>query len=316
MMTRVVALSGGVGGAKLALGLSDLVKGESLAIISNTADDFEHLGLLICPDIDTQLYTLSGKANSDQGWGLADESWRVMDALEALGGETWFRLGDMDLATHLWRRGTMDSGATLTEATRGLRRALNIQCDVLPMSNDPVRTIIQCEEGDLSFQHYFVRRRCEPAVRGVVFAGADCARPSDEALAALASPELEAIIICPSNPFVSIDPILHVGAYRRCFASSPAPVIAVSPIVGGRAIKGPAAKMMAELGFPVSPVTIARRYSDFIDCLVIDEADAESAPAVRALGVEAAVTRTVMTSRDDKRRLAQFVMDLAKGGDE
>ena len=315
-MTRVVALSGGVGGAKLALGLSDLVEGESLAIISNTADDFEHLGLLICPDIDTQLYTLSGKANPDQGWGLADESWRVMDALEALGGETWFRLGDMDLATHLWRRGAMAGGATLTDATRGLRRALNIQCDVLPMSNDPVRTIIQCEEGELPFQHYFVRRRCEPAVRGVVFAGADCARPSDEALAALASPELKAIIICPSNPFVSIDPILHVGAYRRYLASSPAPVIAVSPIVGGRAIKGPAAKMMAELGFPVSPVTIARRYSDFIDCLVIDEADAESAPAVRALGVEAAVTRTVMTSRDDKRRLAQFVMDLAKGGDE
>ena len=315
-MTRVVALSGGVGGAKLALGLSDLVEGESLAIISNTADDFEHLGLLICPDIDTQLYTLSGKANPDQGWGLADESWRVMDALEALGGETWFRLGDMDLATHLWRRGAMAGGATLTDATRGLRRALNIQCDVLPMSNDPVRTIIQCEEGELPFQHYFVRRRCEPAVRGVVFAGADCARPSDEALAALASPELEAIIICPSNPFVSIDPILHVGAYRRCFASSPAPVIAVSPIVGGRAIKGPAAKMMAELGFPVSPVTIARRYSDFIDCLVIDEADAKCAPAVRALGVEAAVTRTVMTSREDKTRLARFVMELAKGGGE
>ena len=315
-MTRVVALSGGVGGAKLALGLSDLVKGESLAIISNTADDFEHLGLLICPDIDTQLYTLSGKANPDQGWGLADESWRVMDALEALGGETWFRLGDMDLATHLWRRGAMAGGATLTDATRGLRRALNIQCDVLPMSNDPVRTIIQCEEGELPFQHYFVRRRCEPAVRGVVFAGADCARPSDEALAALASPELKAIIICPSNPFVSIDPILHVGAYRRYLASSPAPVIAVSPIVGGRAIKGPAAKMMAELGFPVSPVTIARRYSDFIDCLVIDEADAESAPAVRALGVEAAVTRTVMTSREDKTRLARFVMELAKGGGE
>ena len=315
-MTRVVALSGGVGGAKLALGLSDLVEGESLAIISNTADDFEHLGLLICPDIDTQLYTLSGKANPDQGWGLADESWRVMDALEALGGETWFRLGDMDLATHLWRRGAMAGGATLTDATRGLRRALNIQCDVLPMSNDPVRTIIQCEEGELPFQHYFVRRRCEPAVRGVVFAGADCARPSDEALAALASPELKAIIICPSNPFVSIDPILHVGAYRRYLASSPAPVIAVSPIVGGRAIKGPAAKMMAELGFPVSPVTIARRYSDFIDCLVIDEADAKCAPAVRALGVEAAVTRTVMTSREDKTRLARFVMELAKGGGE
>ncbi|GIX32014.1 MAG: LPPG--FO 2-phospho-L-lactate transferase [Porticoccaceae bacterium] len=251
MTGQILALSGGVGGAKLVWGLARVVAPERLAVVCNTGDDFVHLGLPICPDLDTVLYTLAGCADPERGWGVAGESWRVLERLGALGGPTWFRLGDLDLATHLRRAELLASGATLSEATAALARALGVAVAVLPMSDDPVATLVDTDEGTLPFQHYFVARRCEPRVGGFRFAGIDAARPQPRFLALLEDPTLAAVILCPSNPFVSLDPILALPGVRARLAACPAPVVAVSPIVGGRALKGPAAKMLAELGLPV-----------------------------------------------------------------
>jgi LPPG:FO 2-phospho-L-lactate transferase len=307
-MATVLALSGGVGGAKLSLGLMDMLSAEQLAIVANTADDFEHLGLHICPDIDTLLYTLSGRADPVQGWGLADESWEVMAALEDLGGATWFRLGDRDLATHLWRSQALADGDSLSAVTDALRRRLGISCRILPMSDDAVRTIVHSAEGDLPFQHYFVRRRCEPAVSGFSFAGLEQARPAPEVIAWLGAPDLQAIVICPSNPFVSVDPILKVPGLTAAIAASPARVVAVSPIVGGLALKGPAAKMMAELGLPVTAQAVAEHYQGLIDTFVLDDSDAALAAGIEQLGVEVLITPTIMRERRDKQQLARRVL--------
>jgi LPPG:FO 2-phospho-L-lactate transferase len=311
----VLAISGGVGGAKLALGLAQECAPEALAVLVNTADDFRHLGLQICPDIDTVLYTLSGRSHRQQGWGLEGETWQVREALEALGGETWFQLGDRDLATHLWRTGALARGATLTEVTAALATALGVATPVLPMSDDPVRTVVQTDEGELPFQHYFVRRRCEPAVTGFRFEGIEDARPSPALQALLAPGGLAAVVICPSNPFVSVDPVLQLPGLWRQLAALEVPVIAVSPIVGGRAVKGPAAKMMAELGVPVDSRSVmahyAAHYPGLVDILVIDQGDSDLAAEIAGLGVAVAVTGTLMTSLEDKRRLARFVLKLA-----
>src|SRR5437763_8426692 len=239
----VLALSGGVGGAKLALGLYRILPPDTLTVVANTGDDFEHLGLSISPVLDTLLYTLSGNDNLELGWGRRGETWSFMAALEALGGETWFRLGDRDLATHIERTRRLEAGETLSRITADFCRRLGVQTKILPMSDDAVRTGVRTPQGWLAFQDYFVRRRCEPRVTELAYEGAAAARPQGEILAALADPRLRAVVICPSNPFLSIDPILAVPGMREAMAGSRAPVVAVAPIISGRAVKGPTAKM-------------------------------------------------------------------------
>jgi LPPG:FO 2-phospho-L-lactate transferase len=305
----IVALAGGVGGAKLAFGLAHVLPPEQLTIVVNTGDDFGHLGLHVSPDLDTVMYTLAGLANPETGWGLAGETWNFMRAVERLGGPNWFRLGDHDIATHVTRTDALRSGKTLTEVTATLCKILGIRCAVLPMSDDPVRTMVDTTDGPLAFQDYFVRLRCEPAVRGFRFAGAETAKASPRALNALG--KARAIVLCPSNPFVSIAPLLAVDGFDKAIRGARAPVIAVSPIIGGTAVKGPAAKMMQELGLDVSVVGVAAHYRTLVDTLVLDEADAALAPAVEAMGLRAAVMPTLMRSDADRIALARRVIELA-----
>ena len=301
---NVVALAGGVGGAKLAHGLALRLPPEALTIVVNTGDDFEHLGLPICPDLDTVMYTLAGLANPATGWGLADETWSCMAALDRLGGETWFRLGDRDLATHLERRRRLAAGQTLTEVTQALSKALGVGPRLLPMSDGAVRTRVQTDEGELAFQEYFVHRQCRPRVNGFRFAVDGEARASAPVLAALEQADL--IVICPSNPFVSLGPILSLPGVRERLAQNPG--VAVTPIVGGQALKGPAGKMLAELGLPVSPVAVAEVYAGLVRGFVLDVVDAALEPEIGALGLSVLVTDTVMKTEADRARLAEEVM--------
>jgi LPPG:FO 2-phospho-L-lactate transferase len=308
MTGHVVALCGGVGGAKLAHGLASALPPEELSIIVNTGDDFQHLGLSIAPDLDSVMYALAGLADPVRGWGRREETWTFMEALRGLGGESWFQLGDGDLALHVERSWRLARGATLSEVTAHLCRALAITARVLPMSDDPVRTRVLTAEGWLDFQEYFVHQQCRPAVRDFMFAGAELARAQPDALAALERRDLRAIIICPSNPFVSVEPILAIPGIRSAMRRSGAPVVAVTPIVGGKAIKGPAAKMMAELGLDVSGAAVAQRYSDLIDGFVIDQADPVPAPLP---GVTFFSAATLMSTVDDRRELARTVLRAA-----
>lgn len=310
---KVLALSGGVGGAKLALGLASELAPESLAVLVNTADDFRHHGLYISPDIDTLLYTLSGRSNRQQGWGLEGETWQVRDALEQLGVDTWFQLGDRDIATHLLRSGRLAAGDTLSEVTATLARAMGIAVQILPMSDQPVSTVVHSDAGDLPFQEYFVRRRCEPRVSGFSFRGQAGARPAPALQALLASGDVAAVVICPSNPFVSIDPVLGIPGLWRQLAGLGVPVIAVSPIIGGRAVKGPAAKMMAELGLPVDAAAVVRHYAERYPGLVSRFVlDTEDAAIAGELGQSAVMCNTLMQTLDDKRALARFVLQQAQ----
>jgi len=313
----VLALSGGVGGAKLALGLADILPPGQLHVLVNTGDDFTHLGLHISPDIDTLLYTLSGRANAAQGWGVEGESWNAMDALQQLGGETWFRLGDRDLATHLWRSQRLARGDSLSTVVGELARRMGVASVVHPMSDDPVRTVVHCEGYRLPFQRYFVERQCGPAVSGFSFDGMADARPNETVVRLLREGRFAAIVVCPSNPFVSIDPILGLPGLWPALRDSRAPRVLVSPIVGGLALKGPAAKMMAELGMPVTARGVAahyrERYPGLVTHFVIDATDATLAGAIEELGVSVAVAPTIMKTRDDKRRLARFVLDVVAG---
>ena len=306
---RVVTLSGGIGGAKLALGLSRLVPGENLVIVANTGDDFEHLGLRVSPDVDTLIYTLAGLANLDAGWGRAGETWSFMSALRRLGGEDWFLLGDGDLATHVERTRRLSSGESLTAITSDFCRRLGVAPRVLPMSDCPVRTIVQTRDGDLDFQRWFVERRCEPEVRGLRFAGIEDARPHPEWMRALAGSDTRAVVICPSNPFISIDPILALPGVKEALRASPAPVLAVSPIIAGDAVKGPTAKMMRELGLPAAAHAVAAHYAGLIDGYLLDEADAGEANRIE---VPCRVTATLMREERDKVRLAAQVLDFAE----
>jgi LPPG:FO 2-phospho-L-lactate transferase len=307
-----LALSGGVGGAKLALGLTRVLASEELAIVANTGDDFEHLGLHISPDVDTLLYTLSGINNPETGWGRAEETWSCMTDLRRLRGETWFRMGDKDLALHLYRTAQLKNGANLSAVIDGLRKHLEIGPEVLPMSDQPVRTQVETDEGLLQFQQYFVRKRCEPVVKGLHFAGASDAAMTPRFAQLLASSALGAIIICPSNPYLSIDPILAIPGVRQAIKGSAAPTIAVSPIVDGRAIKGPTAKLMTELGVPVSPTAVVQHYGDLLDGFILDEADAGLASSIETSGIACAVTGTVMRTLEDRTRLARDVLDFAR----
>jgi LPPG:FO 2-phospho-L-lactate transferase len=307
----IVALAGGVGGAKLAEGLAGLV-GSKLTVIVNTADDFEHLGLPISPDLDTVMYTLAGIANRETGWGVAGETWSFLDQIVRLGGPSWFRLGDRDLATHVLRALALRSGQTLTTVTADLCRRLGIAARVLPMSDDAVRTVVHTAEGDLPFQEYFVARKCEVVVSGFEFAGIERARPTEAVTQALRDRELEAIILCPSNPFVSIDPILSVPGLRALIADAEVPVVAVSPIIAGAAVKGPAAKMMRELGLAPTPVTVAAHYRELVNGLVMDRADASFSNIVEAQGMAVCLTDALMRDEADRRRLAQQCLDFAR----
>ncbi len=304
---KILALAGGVGGAKLALGLAGVLPSDALTVVVNTADDFEHLGLAISPDLDTVMYTLAGVANPETGWGRQDESWTVMEALGALGGETWFRLGDKDLATHIERTRRLRAGEQLGAITRDLAFRLGIKCAMVPMSDDPVRTVVTSATGELSFQDWFVRLRCEPIVRSLAFAGATTAKPHP-ALLDLAGPR--GMIVCPSNPFVSVGPILALPGVRAALEAAKIPRVAVTPIVGGAAIKGPAAKMLAELGHDVSALGVARFYKGLIDGFVLDAQDSKLSPQIEALGMRVLVTDTMMRNDADKKRLAATTLEF------
>ena len=307
----VLALSGGIGGAKLALGLYRVLPPETLTVIANTGDDFEHLGLSISPDIDTLLYTLGGIDNLELGWGRRDETWTFMAALESLGGETWFKLGDGDLATHIERTRRLAAGESLTQITDDFRRRLAISARLLPMSDDRVRTRLRTEEGWLDFQDYFVRLHSEPVVREIVYAGALEARANPDFLAALLNDDLELVVVCPSNPFLSVDPMLSLPGVRDALRRCRAPVAAVSPIIGGKAVKGPTAKIMAELGLPIGAAAIARHYVDILDLFVADEADAD---IVAELEIPVILTRTLMVTLEDRDALARGVLTAAARG--
>jgi LPPG:FO 2-phospho-L-lactate transferase len=303
-----VALSGGIGGAKLSLGLARLL-GERLTVIVNTGDDFEHLGLAISPDVDTTLYTLAGVANPDTGWGRRDETWSFMQAIAQLGGPTWFSLGDRDLATHVERTRRLKAGETLTGVTAQLAARLGVTARVLPMTDDPVRTVVETADGTLAFQDYFVREQCRPVVRSLRYEGAQAARMTAEVAAALSALTLGGIILCPSNPWLSIDPILAIPGIRAALRAQAAPIVAVSPLIGGKAVKGPTAKIFSELGWAPDVRSIARHYNDLLDILVIDTADANAAPN---LPVQSSATSTLMRSEDDKIALARHCIELCE----
>lgn len=308
---QVIALCGGVGGAKLALGLALLLPPEQLTVVVNTGDDFDHVGLRVCPDLDTVVYTLAGQSNTAQGWGLADESWRVMERLVALGGDDWFQLGDLDLATHIMRNQWLREGLSLTETMRRLAQALGVSHPVLPMSDDPVNTLVHTADGRrLSFQQYFVRERCEPVVSRLEFAGAQAARPNPELMQLLADEQTAAVVICPSNPYLSIDPMLSLTGLREALRQTRAAVVAIAPIVAGGAIKGPTAKIMAELGIPVTSAAIAQHYGDVLDGFVLDQQDAVHRETIAASGLKVAVEQTVMSNLDDRVALAAAVLRL------
>jgi LPPG:FO 2-phospho-L-lactate transferase len=304
----VLALCGGVGGAKLALGLQAVLAPGALHVAVNTGDDFEHLGLTICPDVDTTLYTLAGLANPELGWGRAEESWTFMTELERLGGESWFRLGDKDLAVHIERTRRLAGGESLSAIIADFATRFGVASHVHPMSEDPVRTLLETDAGTLSFQDYFVRQRCSPAVRRIHYQGAAQAYPAAAALERLQAHDLGAIVICPSNPYLSIEPILAIPGWRAALAASAAPIVAVSPLIGGQAVKGPTAKIMRELDLEVSTRTIASHYFELIDGLVVDPVDAESAAA---LGLPVLVTPTLMRTLEDKAQLARAVLEFA-----
>jgi LPPG:FO 2-phospho-L-lactate transferase len=307
---HVLALSGGVGGAKLAAGLAVALPPERLTIAVNTADDFEHLGLTICPDIDSVVYALAGLNDAKRGWGVTDESWRTMEMLGRLGEETWFNLGDRDMAMHLARSWRLRAGETLSGVTARLSGALGIRHDVVPMSDAAVRTQVETEDGWIDFQRYFVAEQCRPVARAIRFEGAG-AIPSAGLAAALSRSDLAAVVVCPSNPFLSVDPILALNGVRSALAGLSVPCIAVSPLIGGRAVKGPLSKLLEELGSGSDNLAIARHYGSLIDHFVIDRRDAADAEGLRRLGLSVTVTETLMREAADRTRLARAVLSAA-----
>ena len=307
----ILALAGGVGGAKLAHGLSRILDPSELVIAVNTGDDFLHLDYFICPDLDSVLYKLAGINDTERGWGIRDETWNFMESLKKIGGEDWFQVGDKDLATHVERTRRLTEGQTLSEVTRALCQQHNVAHSIVPMTDHRVGTIVDTEEGDFFFQDYFVRLRCKPAFTGVHYKGLEDAEPAPLLSEVLQNSELKAIVICPSNPFVSIGHIINVPGVTEAICQTDVPIIAISPIVGGRAVKGPAAKMMAELALPVSPLGIARHYYKFINGLVIDTKDTRLADEIITTGVNVHVTNTIMNSARTESNLAQETLQFA-----
>ena len=306
---RVVALSGGIGGAKLALGLKRVLTSGALTVIANTGDDFEHLGLHVSPDIDTLVYTLAGINNPETGWGRRDESWQFMAAIGALGGETWFQLGDADLAMHVMRTQRLARGDALSTVTADVCRALDVGTHVLPMSDDAVRTRIRAETGWLDFQDYFVRQQSRPVVREITYDGAEKSTPAAGVIEALT--KADAVVLCPSNPLISIEPILAVPGIRDAIAQSPAPAIAISPIIAGQAVKGPTAKMLTELGLAPTAATVLARYQGLIDAFIADPRDAAELSATGVSTVEIVAADVMMQTIDDRERVARCALDAA-----
>ena len=305
----VLALSGGVGGAKLALGLYHVLEPWQLAVAVNTGDDFSHIGLHIAPDIDTVMYTLAGENNTELGWGRAGETWNFMDQFGQLGGDTWFKLGDGDLAVHIRRQQLLDAGFRLSEVTAQFCDAKGIHAHIWPASDEPVRTIIHtADERELPFQNYFVEEQCKPKARGFSYEGSASSKLHQGLVDALSDSSLRAVIICPSNPFVSIDPILKIPGTRDALGECKAPIVAVSPIVGGNAVKGPLAKMLGELGLPVSSRSILDHYGNLLSGIVIDEIDAE---LTASMDIPTLVAPTIMADLEDKTKLANAVLAFA-----
>jgi LPPG:FO 2-phospho-L-lactate transferase len=306
----VVALCGGVGGAKLAHGLYQILDPGALHVVVNTADDFQHLSLHISPDLDTVLYTLGGRADMDRGWGRSEESWRFLGALEEVGGETWFQLGDQDLAMHVLRTHWLDWGKPLSAFAQHVARKFDIAAQIIPMTDDTVATWVTTDDGLMPFQQYFVREKCEPRIRAIHFEGAGQAKPPAAAIAALKDPRLKAIIICPSNPYLSIDPILSIPGIKDAVLEASCPVVAVSPIIKGRSVKGPTAKIMTELGIHPSWEFIARHYRGLIDGLLIEDGDSSEGNMNFHLSVQSAPI--LMKTLEDRRRLGETVITFAE----
>ncbi len=304
--TRIVALAGGVGGARLVDGFTQILPPENLTVIVNTGDDFTHLGLRICPDLDTVCYTLAGLANPATGWGRLGETWNALESLAALGGPTWFRLGDRDIGTHLERTRRLSQGETLSQVTRHFCLAWGVDLTVMPMSDDPIGTLVYTDEGELPFQEYFVHRQCHPRVRGFRFEGVERALPAPGVMEAIAA--ADALIICPSNPWVSVDPILAVPGIHQAVAE--VFTLAVSPIIGGAAIKGPAAKMYAEMGIEPSALSVAQHYGSLLNAFILDHVDSGQAKPLQDRGVSVLVTDILMKSPGDRRRLAEEVIEF------
>jgi len=305
---EVLALAGGVGGAKLVLGLTRILSPDQLVIVVNTGDDEYFHGLHVSPDLDTVMYTLAGLANPESGWGLAGDTFNTLDMLGRYRADTWFNLGDRDLATHIRRTHLLKQGATLSEVTAELCQRLGVDHKIVPMSDEPVRTVLSTEAGDLAMQQYFVQHRSEPRVTAIAYAGAEGAAPSPGLRAALESARLA--ILCPSNPYLSIGPILAVSGVREGLENFPGLRVAVSPIVGGEAVRGPAAKIMAELGHEVSSVGVARQYQGISDVFLIDHEDADLEPAIAGLGIRPLATSIIMDTEADKVALAKYILEL------
>lgn len=302
---KVVALAGGGGGAKLVDGLAQILLSD-LTVIVNTGDDFNHFGLRICPDIDSVCYTLGGMANPSTGWGCRDETWNALDAIRKLGGPDWFNLGDRDLGTHLERTRRLSDGQSLSEITRFFCQRWEIKPSVLPMSDSPIPTMVLTENGELSFQDYFVRQKCLPEVRGFRYSGVEDAQPSPGVLNAIHDASL--IVICPSNPWVSIDPILSISAIRSALINKP--VLAVSPIIGGKVVKGPAGKMFSEMGYDSTSLSVVNHYGNLLNGFVLDRLDEKYEPKIRSLGINVLMTQTIMRTAEDRRQLANDVISF------
>src|SRR5215204_4742831 len=305
---KVCAFAGGVGGAKLASGLQDVLSSGDLSVVAVTLKKKDLWGLHICPDLDTVMYTLAGISNPETGWGIADESFAALNMLERYGEEAWFKLGDRDLATHVLRTSRMHLGMTLTEVTVGLSRALGVESTVLPMSDDPVSTVLETPEGRLEFQEYFVRRGQRDEVLAVELRGIQDAGPTERVLAAISG--AHAIVLCPSNPVVSVGPILALPGMMEALATSDAPKVAVSPIVGGRALKGPADRMLASLGHEVSATGVARMYAGLVDGMVVDRIDEDEREAIENIGMRVLATDAVMRDAADRARLASETLQF------
>jgi len=305
---RACAIAGGIGGAKLAAGLQAVLPPGDLSVIVNTADDFDLWGLRICPDLDTVMYTLAGLANKETGWGVTDESFNTLATISGYGEDAWFKLGDRDLATHILRTQRLRAGTPLTQVTAGLSAALGIQSRLLPMCDEPVSTVLETPEGLLEFQEYFVRRRQRDEVLGVELRGIERARVPIEVARGVS--DAEAIIFCPSNPVVSIGPILAVPGMRELLANRPVPKVALSPIIGGKALKGPADEMLKSLGHEVSAAGVARMYEGLVDGFVMDRTDENEEASISALGMRVLSTDAVMRDEPDRERLALEVLNL------
>jgi len=312
---QVVALAGGVGGAKLADGLAHVLQPGKLTIIVNIGDDFEHYGLKICPDIDTVCYTLTGKANPATGWGRADETWNAFESLAELGGPVWFRLGDRDLGTHLTRTRLLSIGLTLSQITCDFCSAWGLQHNLLPATDDAVPTLVETDKGLLPFQDYFVRRQCQPTVRGFIYQDSENARPAPGVLEAITNADL--VVICPSNPWVSIAPILAINDIQKTLKDINGIIIGVSPIIGGKAVKGPAAKMYAELGYEPTALTVAEHYESrnrggLLDGFIIDQVDYHLKVMIENIGINTLVTNTLMNTINDRQQLADKLLEFGQ----